>query len=152
MGLMHFSKTKLPLYITIAGIAPFVVLSVVVSMRWFSNQQAVVEILLTYAAVIISFLGGVHWGISVHHYSYSPRVANLLTIESVAPSLVAWGVLFYPDIHIQLLVMTLLFSFMWAVESLLYSEDLIPQWFFNLRCVVTPIVVVSLYVAYFGLV
>ncbi len=63
-----------------------------------------------------------------------------------------WGILFFGDIYTQLLVLTLLYTFMWAIDSLLYSNDVIPQWFFNLRCIITPIVVVSLYAAYFGLV
>jgi len=144
--------SRLPLTLAIAGAVPFVCLSVAVSMHIFPNTKAVSEVLLTYAAVIISFMGGIHWGIAVIRYADNRRIANFLIAESVWPSLVAWGVLFKEDTFTQLLVLTLLYTFVWTIDSLLYSNDMIPQWFFNLRCIITPIVVVSLYVAYFGLV
>lgn len=143
---------RLPLVLTIASTVPFVGLSVPVSLEAFQNARPVVELLLTYAAVIVSFTGGVHWGVAVTQYANNRRVANLLIMHSVWPSLVAWGALLYVGIHIQLLIMTLLYTFMWAIDSLLYNNSIIPQWFFNLRCIITPIVVVSLYVAYFGLI
>jgi uncharacterized membrane protein YhdT len=145
---------RLPLILTVASIVPFVVLSVMVSMRLFPDYRTVTEVLLTYAAVIISFLGGIHWGLGVAQSTRNRRIANLLIAESVLPALIAWGVLlsFHQQIHIKLLVMTLLYVFVWAIDSLLYNNDMVPQWFFTLRCIVTPIVVVSLYVAYFGLV
>ena len=143
---------RVPLGFTIAAAVPFVALSVAVSMHIFHNTKAVSELLLTYAAVIVSFMGGIHWGIAVSRYADNRRRANLLIVESVWPSLIAWGVLFKGDTFTQLLVLTLLYTFVWAIDSMLYNNDMIPQWFFTLRCIVTPIVVVSLYVAYFGLV
>lgn len=143
---------RLPLTLTLIGVAPFVILSVAVSMHVFPDPKPIIRILLSYAAVIVSFMGGIHWGVAVTRYTEKRRLANLLILESVWPSVIAWGALFYVEIHIQLLVMTLLYTFLWAIESLLYTNDLIPQWFYNLRCILTPIVVVSLYVAYFGLI
>ncbi len=142
----------LPLTLTIAGAVPFVALSVAVSMHMFPNVKAISGLLLTYAAIIVSFMGGIHWGVAVVRYADSRKIANMLIVESVWPSLIAWGVLFYGNTFTQLLVMTLLYTFVWTIDSLLYSNDMIPQWFFTLRCIITPIVVVSLYVAYFGLV
>ncbi len=143
---------RLPLILTLAGGLPFVALSLMVSMHWFSDAKAVLSFLLSYAAVIISFLGGVHWGFAVQHFHRNRSIANLLLATSVVPPLIAWGILLYPDHYAQLLVLTLLYSFMWAIDSLLYNNDLMPQWFFNIRCIITPVVVVSLYVSYFGLV
>lgn len=141
-----------PVTFTLAGTVPFVTLSLAAAFHVFTDNKIVVELLLTYAAVIVSFLGGIHLGVAVTTYARQRRIANMLIAESLWPSLIAWGMLFYHDIHIQLLVLTLLYALMWAIDSLLYSNDIIPQWFFNLRCIITPIVVVSLYVAYFGLI
>jgi uncharacterized membrane protein YhdT len=143
---------RLPLTLTLIGVTPFVILSVAVSMHVFADPKVIIQVLLTYAAVIVSFMGGIHWGIAVTRYGEKRHIANLLIFESIWPTIIAWGALFYIEIHIQLLVLTLLYTFLWAIESLLYSNNLIPQWFFNLRCIITPIVVVSLYVAYFGLI
>ncbi len=143
---------RLPLILTAAGTVPFVALAVPVSMHGFADPKPVIQILLTYAAVVVSFIGGAHWGVAVNQYANDRRIANLLMTQSVWPSLIAWGTLIYADLHVQLLVMTLLYTFMWAIDSLLYDRGIIPQWFFSLRCTITPIVVVSLYVAYFGLI
>lgn len=144
---------RLPLTITfsLAGTVPFVLLSVAASLNLFPDTKFVMQLLLTYATVIVSFLGGIHLGVALSQHTEQKFLTNLLVVESIWPSLIAWGMLFLAPVHIQLLALTLLYSLMWAIDSLLYNNNLMPQWFFNLRCVVTPIVVVSLYVAYFGL-
>ena len=136
----------------IAGTVPFVFLSVAVSTHLFSDIKVVMHLLLTYATVIISFLGGIHLGVALTQQSVNRSITNLLVAESIWPSLIAWGLLYTTEMHIQLLILTLLYALMWAIDSLLYNNNLLPQWFFNLRCIITPIVVVSLYVAYFGLI
>lgn len=143
---------KLPLIVTLVGGFPFVLLSVMTALGTFGDAKQALDVLLIYAAVIISFLGGIHWGFAVHQFTINRPIANMLIAESVIPSLVAWGVLLYPDHYVQLLVLTLLYTFTWGIDSLLYNNDLMPQWFFNIRCMITPVVVVSLYVAYFGMV
>ncbi|MDE3038214.1 MAG: DUF3429 domain-containing protein [Pseudomonadota bacterium] len=136
----------------VAGVLPFVIFSAVLPLHLFHDAQAATGLLLTYAVIIVSFLGGIHWGIAVLHHHEHRRISNLLITESVWAPLTAWGILLYGNIYAQLLVLTLLYSFIWSVDSLMYNNNLIPQWFFNLSCVITPIVVVSLYVAYFGLI
>lgn len=143
---------KLPLVFTVASVMPFVAAGMAVSMRLFPDNGMVITALLTYATIVLSFLGGVHWGVAVLHYASNRPIANLLITESVLPSLVAWSALFYAPMHIQLLVLTLLFTFIWAIDSVMVGRQIIPLWFFELRSIITPIVVVSLYVAYFGII
>lgn len=143
---------NLPLGLTIASAVPFVALAVAVSVRVFDDNSLAIHALLTYSTVILSFLGGIHWGIAVSSYSHDKRIANLLITESVIPSMLGWGVVLYASLHIQLLVLTVLFVFIWAIDSMLMGRKIIPMWFFEIRCIITPIVVVSLYVAYFGMI
>lgn len=143
---------KLPLSLTLVSAVPFIGMSIAVSARMFDNNAFVIHTLLTYSAIILSFLGGVHWGIAVSNYSHDRRTANMLIGESVVPSILAWGVLLHTPLHIQLLVLTVLFIFVWAIDSVLVGRKIIPLWFFEIRCILTPIVVVSLYVAYFGVI
>jgi hypothetical protein len=145
-------KVRLPLAFAIASAIPFVLLSTAVALHVFHNTKVVSALLLTYAAVIISFLGGIHWGIAVVRYADNRKIATWLIAESVCTSLIAWGAIFMSDTFSQLLILTLLYTFVWAIDSMLYSADMIPLWFFNLRGIITPVVLVSLYVAYFGLV
>ncbi len=55
--------------LAIAGTVPFVTLSASVSLHIFHDNRTVIALLLTYAALIISFLGGVHWGVAVTQYA-----------------------------------------------------------------------------------
>jgi uncharacterized membrane protein YhdT len=143
---------NLPLTLTLLSAIPFVGFSVAVSMQVFSDNGFVIRSLLSYSAVILSFMGGIHWGVAVTSYAHDRRVANLLIAESVVPSTLAWAALFHTELHIQLLVLTLLFTFVWAIDSILVGKKILPGWFFEIRCIITPIVVVSLYVAYFGMI
>lgn len=144
--------TKLPLFLTLAGAVPFVGLSMAVSLRWFADNHMVIELLLTYSAVILSFLGGIHWGVAVGQYAEHKKLASLMIAESVVLPLIAWAVIFHADVHMQFLILTSVFTCVWGVDSFLHNRSLIPTWFFELRCIITPIVVVSLYVAYFGII
>lgn len=142
---------RLPLTLTMAATVPFVGFSLAASMRAFGDTNFVVHALLSYSAVILSFLGGIHWGVAVTSYQDNKRIANLLIAESVISSIIGWAVVLHAPLHIQLLALTVLFTFIWAIDSVLVSRKILPVWFFEIRCIITPIVVVSLYVAYFGL-
>ena len=69
-----------------AGLAPFVLGAV---LAWLVNPEAhpyVTLALSAYAAVIVSFLGGIHWGIAARE----PEPDPALLAWGVAPSLLAW--------------------------------------------------------------
>ena len=76
-----------------AGLCPFVLLT---GLMWLVNgeQLAFVSIALTgYTATIVSFLGGVHWGIA---FMKGPAASRYHFIWGVVPSLVAWLALMMP--------------------------------------------------------
>lgn len=143
---------RLPLTVTLISAVPFVVLGVAISARIWGENALLIHTLLSYSTLVLSFLGGIHWGIAVSNFANDKRMANMLIAESVLPSTLAWGVLLHSGVHIQLLVLTVLFTFVWAIDSVLVGRKIIPLWFFEIRCIITPIVVVSLYVAYFGMI
>ena len=84
------------------GLLPFVLGALTV---WWLGldtdlHQFVARALATYAAVILSFLGGIHWGLALRH---SAPPASLL-VWGVVPSLVGWlAVLMSPDAGLVLL-------------------------------------------------
>ena len=98
----------------------------------------------TYAAVILSFLGGIQWGIGISIAESAPRSAQTLFMLSIVPSLLACALLFVAQPNSRVLVAIFLFGFVWVVDALLCLQKLIPVWFFSLRCVVTAIVITSL--------
>ena len=83
-----------------AGLIPFAGLC---ALSWLVNEDALPYVALTlvaYAALIASFLGGIHWGVAwlseaggLHH-ALPPAALNGSILWGVTPSLLAWpGVL-----------------------------------------------------------
>ncbi|MBI5259554.1 MAG: DUF3429 domain-containing protein [Burkholderiales bacterium] len=75
-----------------AGLLPFVLGAVLV---WLVNDQAhpyVTLALSAYAAMVVSFLGGIHWGLGFRH---ADPPASLF-IWGVVPSAMAWVAVMMP--------------------------------------------------------
>lgn len=145
------SIPKVALALSLLGALPFVGLSVGISLE-IANKDLLLQPLFTYGAVVLSFLGGIHWGLGVSNAQTRPHVAYFLYLLSVSMALLAWGVLFIAEPYLRLLAYAFLYAVVWGIDSLLYGRKLIPLWYFNLRGIVTPIVVVSMYVAYFSVI
>ncbi|MFN7220860.1 MAG: DUF3429 domain-containing protein, partial [Burkholderiales bacterium] len=103
--------------------------------------------LTTYAAIIVSCLGGIQWGLGVATESEQPQTANSLFLLSVVPSLLAWALLFLPSNTSKVIVALFLVGLVWIVDALLHLQQVIPAWFFRLRCVISAVVMISLTVA-----
>ena len=70
---------------------------------------------------------------------------------SVVPSLLSWAMLFIDANGARIIVAIFLFAFVWVIDALLHLQELIPKWFFRLRCIVSPIVIGSLAAALIAL-
>jgi hypothetical protein len=68
------------------GLIPYIVLSSLSVFTVGTQQEYLVFSLLAYGATIISFLGAIHWGLTI--IEASPT--RLRLIWSVTPSLIAW--------------------------------------------------------------
>lgn len=87
-----------------AGLIPFVGLAL---LMWLVNAEAlpyVSLLLVSYAALIVSFLGGVHWGVVWHRHSVHSGTPAMCTSEArrhlvwgITPSLLAWPGLLMPE-------------------------------------------------------
>lgn len=147
----HFIP-RLVLALTLLGAVPFVGMSAGIAL-FHLNSQGMLQSLFTYAAVILAFLGGIHWGIAVTHvHALKPEVARFMYVESMLCVGLAWGILFIDAPYLRLLAFAFLYALAWGIDSVLFGMRLIPLWYFNLRGIVTPIVVVSIYVAYFSII
>ncbi len=126
------------------GLLPFVGLSfVVVSGQdlLFLGVSNPAGALLNYAAVIISFIGAVHWGIalgkdepSTGHYLYS-----------VLPALAAWLLLFLPAQLSLLGMAAMVLSAYWVDRNLLFDQ--LRSEYQILRLHLTVVVALSLLIA-----
>ena len=127
------------LWLGLAGAVPFVASALG---SWLDPDLARRGIWLTlglaYGAIILSFLGGIRWGVTLS----APLRERELAL-SVLPSLAGWAALILPSaIGVCLLIGGFLMQALWDVTSV--HTGRLPQWFGRLRMILTTIVVVSL--------
>ena len=133
------------------GASPFIILAF--SGAFLENflQERIHFALAAYGAVILSFLGGIHWGLAIARAD--PDQKNGATFArlgvSVIPSLVGWCALLL-SAPIALPVMSIAFCglllFDWHVSLNMQA----PAWYPKLRWPLTVIVVTSLTFATFA--
>lgn len=100
--------------------------------------------LLSYGAVILSFLGGLHWGravdVKTQISSFDPRGA---LIWSVSLSLIAWGSTFAASMVAASILIAGLFIALWA-DIWLFAKNYWPAWMRRLRLHLSLIAIASL--------
>lgn len=124
-----------------AGLIPFVACSVAViaggpalALAWTA--------LTGYAAVILAFMGAVHWGLAMRDAAPSwVRLGG-----SVVPPLLAWVALLLP-VRPGLLLMALGFTALFVADRMATERGLAPSWYPRLRLPLTAVVVLSLLAA-----
>jgi len=125
----------------LAGAIPFVGLTLLGLVGGTLGLWALTA-LLAYGAVILSFMGSVHWGWAMAAEEPSFRRLGL----SVLPSLVGWGG-FLLGGSLGFLVIALGFAALLWLDLKAIAEGRAAGWYRNLRWPLTIIVVVSLIVA-----
>jgi hypothetical protein len=102
--------------------------------------------LVSYGAVILSFVGAIHWGIAMMSHGLAPRLANRRFMWSVVPSLVGWSAtLLPPQMGVWLLVAG--FALHYWQDHLLQTHTTLPRWYLPLRRRLSVVACLSLVVA-----
>ena len=107
-----------------AGLIPFILLA---ALMWLVDAELLpfVAIALNgYAAAIVSFLGGVHWGIGFMKGEAAPRFHFWW---GVVPSLIAWLALMMPA-YAALPLLGLVVVACYAVDSKTYPAAGLASW------------------------
>ncbi|RLQ87166.1 DUF3429 domain-containing protein [Notoacmeibacter ruber] len=100
-------------------------------------------LLIGYGAVILSFLGGIRWGIATARNDEGTG-RELLT--SVVPSLIAWMCLTLPSAPaLVMLAVTFIWHYFWDRRHA--QKHSLPEWFMPMRKRITLLVVPTLLVA-----
>ena len=136
-----------PKWLTLSGATPFIACSAALWLAPPTYRAFAATVLTAYAAVILSFLGGIQWGLAVNLIDTAPKSARNMFLLSVVPSLLAWAMLLLPEAGSRIIVAICLFAFVWVIDALLNLQKLIPAWFFKLRSLITVIVITSLALA-----
>lgn len=106
-----------------AGLVPFVAGAALVWLVHEDLRPGVALGLSGYAAVIVSFLGGIHWGLAMRH----AEPPTVLLAWGIVPSLVAWlAVVMAADAGLVILGAMLLACY--AVDRRLYPAQGVAHW------------------------
>ena len=100
------------------------------------------RLLIGYAAVILSFLGGLHWG-RVAASGPHDQSAGRWLIWSVIPSLIGWAALFLPA-QLAALVLILCFLAALMIDLKLIADQIWQGWMRGLRLHLTLVAVATL--------
>ncbi len=130
-----------------AGVIPFVALTAAIILASLSWKLIATTILVPYGAIILTFMGGVHWGVVMNR----SQTGALLYSSGIMPSLFAVGSILVPSLFaIPLLIagfIVLLIYDLWLVRT-----AILPKWYGQLRIQLTAAVVACLLiVALFGI-
>ena len=127
------------------GLLPFValasasVLDAEAMLRW---QSA----LLSYGAVILSFIGALHWGFAISVSGLSDRQRNACYCWSIIPALLAWSTFFLAPIVASALLAAGFLAHYLQDWRLVRQTDL-PLWYLPLRLRLTVVACLSLLTA-----
>ena len=129
------------------GLIPFISIALV---GWLepNHRGWYLEMLLAYGAVILSFVGALHWGFAMVHPDTVGRRMNGMYAWSVMPSLLGWAaLLLHPTAGATLLIASFLTQ---------YRQDLrltrvltLPTWYSPLRLQLTVVACLCLASVYF---
>jgi len=134
--------------LSIAGFLPFAALAMgSVLMDDAPLAQFALERFKTYGAVILSFLGGIRWGLALLNGEAHWR--SLLF--SVVPSLVGWFALLLPDVWC-VAVMAAVFLMQGIWDGIYINRGHAPPWFAPLRVTLTVLVVTAHLFVFYGIV
>jgi FtsH-binding integral membrane protein len=132
-----------------AGVIPFAGLTGLSLVGFGSatgpSSVVVLQALVTYGMIILSFMGGVQWGLEMtgsdgHHHSALGFAA------SVVPALVAFGVSFVQPL-VALVILALGFIGLLAYDLRRIKAGVGPRWYAGLRLQLSTAVVLCLGVA-----
>ena len=93
----HHSVRRQATRLGFAGLIPFVALAVMYGMTGGEVQQETGRALVAYGAVIVSFLGAIHWGTAISNAV--PGNPTQRMMFSVLPALLGWLSILLPLVY-----------------------------------------------------
>jgi hypothetical protein len=113
------------------GLIPFLALAV---LSFVDRERAVFwhASLRAYGAVILSFVGAMHWGFAMTHPELSPRQRNAAFAWSVAPALVAFLALVVKSALGDIVLAAGFAAHYWG-DLRLAASTALPAWYLPLR-------------------
>jgi hypothetical protein len=149
--------------LSLAGLIPFLLIAVVILFDPLASQTAI-EVLISYGAVVLSFIGAVHWGFALrdvaHPVNGQPLAPAVLGAErqllafGVVPALIGWVALLAmihfnaPGLSIFLLLLGFFATI--VVETIGKGKGIVANNYLALRWAVSIVVLITLLVVLFA--
>lgn len=129
------------LWLGLCGLIPFLVLAGALvldtSLPLVGGADAIRQALMVYAVAILSFLGGVRWGIAMGYADGKVAVRDFLI--SVIPAILGWAAALLP-LGPGLWLMTAAFILLGLYDYGLACRTVAPEWYGRLRLALTAAV------------
>jgi hypothetical protein len=135
----------LPAWLGGLGLIPFVAMALMIISGTTTLPINPVSALISYGAVILSFLGGIYWGLALAPPIQSgslPEPKQAFVI-GVIPSIIGWIALLLPH-TIALSVLVAGFAGQWLVDRRTARHGHFPGWFGPLRTRLSAVVMATL--------
>jgi hypothetical protein len=130
------------------GLIPFITLA---PASLLDQHHGVVwnDALVAYGAIILSFIGALHWGLAMSLTGLSERQRSACFAWSVVPALIAWpAVMFSPIVGAPLLVLG--FVAHCLQDRRLARQAALPGWYLPLRMRLSSVAVICLVAGIFA--
>ncbi len=144
----HFLNKRLAHQIGFAGLIPFGLLMLacwLVDVTWlptFVNGQ------LVYGVIVLSFLGGIHWGAIMVSSELSASQTKRALYWSITPAIIACIATMSRNFHLAVLIAGFIASY--QVDKRLYQWYKLADWFIRLRFVLTCVAASALALTLIG--
>lgn len=154
------TSKKTIIILTFAGYIPFAFFTLLIArvnleftwlnLPWTETDSFndPVFFLKSYAAVILSFLGGIYWGLALTINKQFQAIALLIWSNII--TLLAWLTLLDDFAFGSLLNLSILFLVQWSVDCIFMKRNNVPSFFIKVRHVITVLVVPTLLFAAFN--
>ena len=138
---MTSNKQRLAQWLTYAGTLPFLASTLGEFMHFSLGPIDPKLLAVTYGAIILSFICGIHWGIYLFK---SEDCASNLFVTSNIIALFAWVTLFVFPNWYTFPLLAGCFLFLLLLDFRMRSDTVLPEWFYPIRRNATFIVVANL--------
>lgn len=139
---------KLALLLGYAGLVPFVTGALGIWVTPEGWRVLVLSALLDYAAVILAFMGAIHWGLAMRA-EHAGEPAQIQLGLSVVPPLLGWlAISGGMPVSLALPMCLLAFIGLYVADMRAVKFGLAPKWYPSLRRPLTLVVCVSLLLAW----
>ena len=125
----------LPRRLGAGGVIPFVALPF---LAWVdpANRPLYLSAQAAYGAVILSFVGALHWALAMTADTAAPALRRGLYLWSVVPALLGWVALLLPLAGSLSLLLAGL-GLQWLRDSRVVARLALPPWYLTLRTTLT---------------